>query len=67
MKSLRLYAPTQIETKPLILKNMNCPQRGAGQVRIEVTVCGVCHTDLHTVEGDIHPSHLPITPENQVI
>jgi alcohol dehydrogenase, propanol-preferring len=32
-----------------------------------VRVCGVCHTDLHTVEGDIHPPHLPITPGHQVV
>ena len=29
--------------------------------------CGVCHTDLHTVEGDIHPPHLPVTPGHQVV
>ncbi|MEI7848741.1 MAG: zinc-dependent alcohol dehydrogenase family protein [Chloroflexota bacterium] len=67
MKSLRLYAAAPIETNPLILENMSNPQPGAGQIRIKVTACGVCHTDLHTVEGDIHPSHLPITPGHQVV
>ena len=29
--------------------------------------CGVCHTDLHIVEGDIHPPKLPITIGHQVV
>lgn len=43
------------------------PQPGPHQVRIKVSYCGVCHTDLHIVEGDIHPPHLPITPGHQVV
>lgn len=43
------------------------PQPAAGQVRIAVSVCGVCHTDLHTVEGDIHPPQLPVTPGHQIV
>jgi propanol-preferring alcohol dehydrogenase len=46
---------------------MSNPQPGAGHVRIKVTVCGVCRTDLHTVERDIHPSHIPTTPGHQVV
>jgi len=36
-------------------------------VRVRVAVCGVCHTDLHTVEGEIHPPRLPVTPGHQVV
>ena len=36
-------------------------------MRIKVSVCGVCHTDLHTVEGEIHPPQLPVTPGHQVV
>jgi propanol-preferring alcohol dehydrogenase len=32
-----------------------------------VLACGVCHTDLHTVEGEIHPPGLPIVPGHQVV
>jgi propanol-preferring alcohol dehydrogenase len=32
-----------------------------------VLACGVCHTDLHIVEGDIHPPNLPITPGHQIV
>jgi propanol-preferring alcohol dehydrogenase len=27
----------------------------------------VCHTDLHIVEGDIHPPRLPVVPGHQVV
>jgi propanol-preferring alcohol dehydrogenase len=36
-------------------------------MRLHVKFCGICHTDLHTVEGDIHPPALPITPGHQVV
>ena len=32
-----------------------CPSPGPGQVRVRVTCCGVCRTDLHLAEGDLPP------------
>ena len=43
------------------------PAPGLGQVRVKVSMCGVCHTDLHTAEGEIHPPQFPITPGHQVV
>lgn len=43
------------------------PLPQAGQLLLKVRACGVCLTDLHTVEGDIHPPGLPITPGHQVV
>lgn len=34
---------------------------------MRIQVCGVCHTDLHIVEGEIHPLRYPITPGHQVV
>ena len=67
MKTYRLYSPSLIENRPLREEDIPIPEPGAGQVRIKVDVCGVCHTDLHTVEGDIHPPSFPITPGHQVV
>lgn len=67
MKSYRLHSPAPAETNPLILEDLPIPEPGSGQVRIKVEMCGVCHTDLHIVEGDIHPPRLPITIGHQVI
>jgi alcohol dehydrogenase, propanol-preferring len=63
----RLLSPASIETRPLIFEDLQIPQPGRGQVRIKISMCGVCHTDLHLVEGDIHPPHFPVTPGHQVV
>ncbi len=67
MKAQRLDAPLPADQAPLRLVEMPIPEPGRGQVRIAVSVCGVCHTDLHTVEGDIHPPALPVIPGHQVV
>lgn len=67
MKSWRLYRPDILPEADFRLEERPVPQPRAGQVLIEVQVCGVCHTDLHTVEGDITPPDYPITPGHQVV
>ena len=67
MKAFRLHTPAPVERNPLQSDEVADAQPGPGQVRIKVSVCGVCHTDLHTVEGEIHPPWLPITPGHQVV
>ncbi len=34
---------------------------------MKVHACGVCHTDLHTVEGELTPPAYPIVPGHQVV
>ncbi len=67
MKSWRLYRPAVLPDADFRLEERPVPQPRAGQVLIEVQVCGVCHTDLHTLEGDITPPVYPITPGHQVV
>jgi alcohol dehydrogenase, propanol-preferring len=67
MRTMCLFQPIPAESRPLLFSDLPAPQPGPGQVRLRVRVCGVCHTDLHTVEGEIHPPHLPITPGHQVV
>ncbi len=38
-----------------------------GQLLLKVLACGVCHTDLHIIEGDIRPPRFPLTPGHQVV
>ena len=42
------------------------PAPGAGEVLVEVSACGVCRTDLHVVDGDIH-GRLPIVPGHEIV
>ena len=62
---LRRYAPA--ENSPLEHLEIQFPEPSEGQVRIKVAACGVCHTDLHTVEGDLPEVNLPIIPGHQVV
>jgi propanol-preferring alcohol dehydrogenase len=64
---MRLPVQRQAEDHPLVLEETEIPLPGPGQVRLRVQTCGVCHTDLHTVEGEISPPRLPITPGHQVV
>jgi len=43
------------------------PSYGENDVLIKVSVCGVCHTDLHIVEGDLDLPGLPIVPGHQIV
>ncbi len=67
MRAVRLHQPGPIESHPLRLEHVREPEPAPGLLRLRVEACGVCHTDLHTVEGDIHPPSLPITPGHQVV
>jgi propanol-preferring alcohol dehydrogenase len=67
MKALRLSNANSIENTPLMDTTLPRPEPGPGQLLLRVTACGICHTDLHTVEGDISPPTLPITPGHQVV
>ena len=42
------------------------PEPGPGEVRVAVRACGVCRTDLHVVDGDIH-GLLPIIPGHEIV
>jgi len=39
--------------KPLLLESVSVPDPLADEVLIEVFACGVCHSDLHIVDGDL--------------
>ena len=43
------------------------PQPGAGQVRIRVEACGICHTDAATVMGVYPGLTLPRVPGHEVV
>ncbi len=55
------------EEGPLEAAELPVPEPGPGEVLIRVAVCGVCHTDLHTVEGDLEAKKRPIVPGHQVV
>lgn len=52
MKAWILRDAAPIEEHPLELVEVPTPRPGPHQVRLRVTVCGICRTDLHIAEGD---------------
>ena len=38
--------------KPLVIEEVEVPRPGPGELLVKIEACGVCHTDLHAVEGD---------------
>jgi propanol-preferring alcohol dehydrogenase len=53
--------------RPLALARREIPTPGAGQVLLKVRACGVCRTDLHVVDGDLHEAPLPIVPGHEIV
>ncbi|HEU0185863.1 MAG TPA: zinc-dependent alcohol dehydrogenase family protein [Blastocatellia bacterium] len=67
MKACLLHSIAPIEENPLELTESPRPEPGADQVLVKVSVCGVCRTDLHVIEGELSRQVLPIIPGHQVI
>ena len=67
MKAMVLREPKPAEKNPLERAILPLPKPAAGQVRLRVQACGVCHTDLHLVEGEIDLPRLPIVPGHQIV
>lgn len=67
MQTMQLLSPAPVEEHPLALSELDTPEPGPRQLRLRVQACGVCHTDLHTVEGELELPKLPIVPGHQIV
>jgi propanol-preferring alcohol dehydrogenase len=67
MKAMVLREPRPVEENPLGYVDLPKPEPAPGQVRLRVRTCGVCHTDLHLVEGEIALPKLPVVPGHQIV
>src|SRR5437588_8558100 len=65
---MRTYKAVQV-TKPGTMELVERPtaEPGAGQVRIRVEACGICHTDAATVTGAYPGLTLPRVPGHEVV
>ena len=53
MKAQVLDQPDAVENNPLHLREVERPTPGDREILVRVRACGVCHTDLHVVEGEL--------------
>jgi propanol-preferring alcohol dehydrogenase len=56
VESARL-SPEEVPTPPVM----------PGNVLLKVSACGVCHTDLHIIEGDLPLVKSPVVPGHQIV
>ena len=55
------------ESGRLRIVERSISEPGAGQVRIRVEACGICHTDVATVTGTYPGLTLPRVPGHEVV
>ena len=63
MRAMFLDAPHA----PLRLAETSVPQPGRGHVLLKVRACGVCHTDLHIVDGELTEPKIPLILGHQIV
>ena len=51
----------------LVLREKPAPEPGPGEIRVQVSVCGVCRTDLHVAQGDLPVHRAVVTPGHEVV
>jgi len=67
MQAMILEEPAPIETEPLKLVEIPIPEPGHFDIRVRIKVCGICHTDLHEIEGELPLVKKPIVPGHQIV
>ncbi|MCB0669810.1 MAG: zinc-dependent alcohol dehydrogenase family protein [Saprospiraceae bacterium] len=55
------------ESTPLVWSDQAIPEPAPGQIRIKISCCGVCHTELDEIEGRTPPPEFPVIPGHQVV
>ncbi len=64
---MMLKCPGPLEDKRLELVDIPIPEPGPGELLLRISICGLCHTDIHTIEGDLDLPVLPIIPGHQIV
>lgn len=67
MKAQILEQTAPVASQPLQLKEVQRPAPQRNQLLVKVHTCGVCHTDLHIVEGELPQPALPLIPGHQIV
>jgi propanol-preferring alcohol dehydrogenase len=67
MRAAVLRAPAPVDTNPLQIEELPTPVPADDEILLKVLACGVCHTDLHIVEGELPPRLPWVIPGHQIV
>ena len=67
MRAWVVRRPGPIDGGPLVLVERPIPEPEGRQIRVRISTCGVCRTDLHLAEGDLAPHGLDVVPGHEVV
>jgi propanol-preferring alcohol dehydrogenase len=67
MKAWVVREPAPVDDGGLQRIERDVAQPGPGQIRVDVSCCGVCRTDLHLAEGDLAPRRPAVTPGHEIV
>lgn len=67
MNAMVLMEQKPVSESPLVLRELDEPRPAADEVRVRVSVCAVCRTDIHIVEGDLALHRTPVIPGHQIV
>lgn len=69
MRAMLLKSTCSMDTceRPLVLEEVPRPVPSEEEVLIEVSACGVCHTELDEIEGRTAPPAFPVIPGHEVV
>lgn len=69
MRAMVLAETASLDRNPAPLELVDVPRPvpGRGELLLEVSVCGVCHTEIDEIEGRATPPALPVIPGHEII
>jgi alcohol dehydrogenase, propanol-preferring len=67
MKAMVIDRARPVAENPLELRDVTVPEAGPEDILVRVRCCGVCHTDLHAVEGELPETKFPLIPGHEVV
>ncbi|MGP5227625.1 NAD(P)-dependent alcohol dehydrogenase [Arthrobacter rhombi] len=66
MLTVNAYA-APAANEPLIPTTLQRRDVGVNDVLIDIKYAGICHSDIHTVQGDWGDQHYPLTPGHEIV
>ena len=67
MRAWAVEQPGPVDGGPLRPVERAVPEPAPAEVLVEVSVCGVCRTDLHVAEGDLPPRRPAVVPGHEIV